>query len=439
MSLLGERAIVAGAGIGGLIAAGVLSEFFHEVLLLEKDALPLTPGQRKGVPQDGQIHVILKGGDNAFAAVFPGFRECLAGAGATPLEFGKDLQTYEGGRRHSPKSTGIVVHSQTRPLLEFTVRTLLAKLPNVRILDQTRLMDILRAPDGPVTGVAITDKDGQRRDLAADLVVECMGRSGYTGRWLAKNRGRMVAETELGIDLVYTSALLHRTAAWRGRNFGWITRPTAPHNTKSGVLVPIEGERWMMTLSGRFGEVPPEDEAGFLAYAKALEDPHVHREAKDARFATPITSYRIPRMIWRHYDQVADFPDRLIPLGDTIAGFNPLAAQGMSMAALHAITLRDALHGGLGGLGGAQGRYMTQAMKIAADVWSLGEMLDFAYPQAKGTRPDDLAERLAARAAVFKLAAHDKEVRGLVFEVQNMLRPPSALQDAALLARAFAV
>jgi catechol 2,3-dioxygenase-like lactoylglutathione lyase family enzyme len=181
------------------------------------------------------------------------------------------------------------------------------------------------------------------------------------------------------------------------------------------------------------------DQGGFLAYAKALEDPHVHREAKDARFATPITSYRIPRMIWRHYDQVADFPDRLIPLGDTIAGFNPLAAQGMSMAALHAITLRDALHGGLGGLGGAQGRYMTQAMKIAADVWSLGEMLDFAYPQAKGTRPDDLAERLAARAAVFKLAAHDKEVRGLVFEVQNMLRPPSALQDAALLARAFAV
>ena len=46
---------------------------------------------------------------------------------------------------------------------------------------------------------------------------------------------------------------------------------------------------------------------------------------------------------------------------------------------------------------------------------------------------------LAARAAVFKLAAHDKEVRGLVFEVQNMLRPPSALQNAALLARAFAV
>ena len=39
---------------------------------------------------------------------------------------------------------------------------------------------------------------------------------------------------------------------------------------------------------------------------------------------------------------------------------------------------------------------MTQAMQIAADAWSLGELLDFAYPQAKGTRPDDLAERSTA-------------------------------------------
>jgi len=265
MAFLGDRAIVAGAGIGGLIAAGVLREFFREVLLLEKDALPPHPEQRKGVPQDGQIHVILKGGDNAFEDVFPGFREFLADAGASPLEFGKDLQTFEGGRRHSPKATGIIVHSQTRPLLEFAVRTLLAQFQNVQILDRTRLLDIHRAGSGPVTGVEIMDRDGQRQTLAADLVVECLGRTGYTGRWLAKNHNQTVPVTELGIDLVYTSALMHRTAPWRGRNFGWITRPTAPHNTKSGVLVPIEGERWMMTLSGRFGEVPPEDEAGFMA------------------------------------------------------------------------------------------------------------------------------------------------------------------------------
>ena len=451
MAQLGERAIVAGAGIGGLIAAGVLADFFADVVVLEKDALPPQTGQprqRKGTPQDGQIHVILKGGDNGFEAVFPGFRAALAGAGATPLEFGKDIQTFEGGRRHSPNPTGIMAHSQTRPLLEHTVRGLLAKRGNVRVLDETRLLDIRHSPNGviggPVTGVEITDKADLRTILQADLVVEALGRSGYTGRWLAKNTGQAVPETELGIDLVYTSALLHRTPFWRGRNFGWVVRPTPPHNTKSGVLIPMEDNHWMMTLSGRFGEVPPSDQQGFMAYAAQLEDDALYQAAGQAEFATPITTYRIPRMIWRHYDQLKDFPDRLIPLGDTIAGFNPLAAQGMSVAALQAIALRDVLRDSLrycavGDLATASRRYMTKAMQIAADAWSMGEMIDFAYPQARGHRPDDLAQRLANRAAIFKLATKDHEVRALVFDVQNMLKPPSALYNADLLARANSV
>jgi 2-polyprenyl-6-methoxyphenol hydroxylase-like FAD-dependent oxidoreductase len=333
-----------------------------------------------------------------------------------------------------------MVHSQTRPLLEHTVRGLLAKRGNVRVLDETRLLDIRHSPNGviggPVTGVEIIDKAGPRTTMDADLVVEALGRSGYTGRWLTKNLGQSVPETELGIDLVYTSALLHRTPSWRGRNFGWVVRSTPPNKTKTGVLIPMEDNRWMMTLSGRFGEVPPNDQQGFMAYAAQLEDDALYQAAAEAEFATPITAYRIPRMIWRHYDRVENFPDRLIPLGDTIAGFNPLAAQGMSVAALQAIALRDVLRDGLAH---AASRYMTKAMQITADAWSLGELIDFAYPQARGHRPDDLAQRLANRAAIFKLAASDPEVRALIFDVQNMLKPPSALYNDDVLARANVV
>jgi len=409
-------------------------------VVLEKDALPPQPQQRKGVPQDGQIHVVLKGGDNAFEDVFPGFREALAAAGAAPLEFGKDIHAYEGGRVHSPRSTGIVVHSQTRPVFEFAIRSLLSRMQNVRLLDRTRLLAIQCDPNGAVSRVKFKRGDGEPEILEADLLIEALGRGGYTARWLDKDHGREVPFTELGIDLVYTSALLHRTPPWRGRNYGWIVRPSAPHDTKSGVLIPVEGDRWIMTLSGRFGEVPPEDPAGFMAYAGRLACTDLHDVAREAEFATPITSYRIPRMIWRHYDRVPDFPGRLIPLGDTIAGFNPLAAQGMSMAALQALALRDCLRdASRTGLDGAVGAYMAKAMAIAADAWSLGELIDFAYPQARGVRPDDLAQRLAERTAVFKLAAGDAEVRGLIFEVQNMLRPPSALQQPDLLARADAL
>ncbi len=433
---LGERAVVAGAGIGGLIATGVLSKFFSEVVLIEKDALPKTAELRKGVPQDSQIHIMLKGGEDAFESVFPGFCKQLADAGATPLEFGKDIYLYEGGRAHAASGTGIIVHSQTRPVFEWVARRMLSEIPNVLVRDQTRILEISLTPDGAVDGLIISDDDGRKDTLQADLLVDAMGRSGFTARWLAKTTGVQVPASRIGIDLVYASALLRRTAPWRGRNYGWAIRPTAPANTKSGVLIPVEGERWIMTLSGRFGDVPPDDPAGFMAYAGALEDKSVYEQAKDAEFETAISIYRIPEMIWRHYDKIVDFPDRLIPLGDTVAGFNPLAAQGMSMAALHALALRDSLQTGLAG---ATEAYMAKAMAIAGDAWSLGELIDLAYPQARAERPENLQQRFENRAAVLKLAATDGEVRRLVFEVQNMLRPASDLQDTALLARAFAI
>jgi len=49
---LGARAVVAGAGIGGLAAAAAVAPFFDVVTVVDKDELPETGGHRKGVVQD---------------------------------------------------------------------------------------------------------------------------------------------------------------------------------------------------------------------------------------------------------------------------------------------------------------------------------------------------------------------------------------------------
>ena len=49
-SHLGKRAIVVGAGLGGLSAARVLSDYFGEVLILDRDDLPGDASPRPGVP-----------------------------------------------------------------------------------------------------------------------------------------------------------------------------------------------------------------------------------------------------------------------------------------------------------------------------------------------------------------------------------------------------
>ncbi|HZK98548.1 MAG TPA: NAD(P)-binding protein [Caulobacteraceae bacterium] len=43
---LGARAVVVGAGVGGMMAAQVLSRHFDDVLVLEKDTLPAAPEAR---------------------------------------------------------------------------------------------------------------------------------------------------------------------------------------------------------------------------------------------------------------------------------------------------------------------------------------------------------------------------------------------------------
>ena len=51
VSLIGKQAIVIGAGMGGLVAAGALATYFEDVVVLERDALPSSAAPRIGTPQ----------------------------------------------------------------------------------------------------------------------------------------------------------------------------------------------------------------------------------------------------------------------------------------------------------------------------------------------------------------------------------------------------
>ena len=89
---LGRRAIVIGAGIGGLSAAGALAEYFEQVEIIERDGLPASAGSRSGTPQDRHPHGLLAGGLRALDQIFPGFKSDLAAAGAVPVSFARDVQ-----------------------------------------------------------------------------------------------------------------------------------------------------------------------------------------------------------------------------------------------------------------------------------------------------------------------------------------------------------
>jgi 2-polyprenyl-6-methoxyphenol hydroxylase-like FAD-dependent oxidoreductase len=52
-SFVGLRAVVVGAGLGGLATARVLADNFDEVVILVRDELPDDAAPRPGVPHSG--------------------------------------------------------------------------------------------------------------------------------------------------------------------------------------------------------------------------------------------------------------------------------------------------------------------------------------------------------------------------------------------------
>ncbi|MET9871173.1 monooxygenase, partial [Streptomyces sp. NPDC006386] len=55
----GGHCVVLGAGIAGLFAARVLSGTFDRVTVVDRDTLPETDENRRGVPQGRHAHAIL--------------------------------------------------------------------------------------------------------------------------------------------------------------------------------------------------------------------------------------------------------------------------------------------------------------------------------------------------------------------------------------------
>jgi hypothetical protein len=76
------------------MAARLASEFFDEVILLDRDNIPESPNTRDGVPQGNHFHAILPGGLGIMSKFFPDLKSELIAAGALTCTLGRDFYSY---------------------------------------------------------------------------------------------------------------------------------------------------------------------------------------------------------------------------------------------------------------------------------------------------------------------------------------------------------
>jgi len=210
--------------------------------------------------------------------------------------------------------------------------------------------------------------------------------------------------------------------------------PNAPESSRGAFLLPMENDRWIVSLGGAHGDHPPGDPEGFLAFARSLRTATVFEAIRNAELLSPIARYVFPGSLRRGFERLADFPRRLLPLGDAICRFNPFNGQGMSVAAQEANVLRLSLEQAVVAddpFAALAAAYFARLPELLAAPWSTAT-LDFVYPRTTGTRPADLARTLGFGAGLMKLAARDPEIHKLTIEVGSLVRSPSAYRDPTL-------
>src|SRR5213595_1060550 len=146
-TLIGKQAVVIGAGMAGLAAAGALADRFDRVVVLERDTLPSEPTYRAGTPQSRHVHALLLSGQRALSELFPGFEQDLAEAGAVPLRVGLDVRVERPGYDPFPqRDLGWSGYAASRPTIERAVRRRVESHANTTLRQRCRVTEVMASP-----------------------------------------------------------------------------------------------------------------------------------------------------------------------------------------------------------------------------------------------------------------------------------------------------
>jgi 2-polyprenyl-6-methoxyphenol hydroxylase-like FAD-dependent oxidoreductase len=272
------------------------------------------------------------------------------------------------------------------------------------------------------------------RVIEADLVVDATGRGSRTPVWLEELGYQRPPEERKKIDLVYVTQHFRVREPANGFDghvaINQIAHPAAP---RGNVFFPVEDNMIELTTYGILGEQPPTDQEALYEWLKSLPAKDVY---ETLRYADPVDKpvlFRFPTTLRRHYQKLDRFPFGLVVTGDAVTCFNPVYAQGMSVAAMCALVLRQHLHSGAAPV---PQDYFRDLAKDAIDApWEMTNTVDLSFPGVKGERPLKIRFGNYFLKKVQVAATRDSKVTVAYFRAAGMIERPNSLMRPKMLLR----
>jgi 2-polyprenyl-6-methoxyphenol hydroxylase-like FAD-dependent oxidoreductase len=422
-----QHAIVIGGSMAGMMAAKVLSNYFEQVTIIERDSPHEGTQARKGVPQGNHAHVLLKRGEQALGRLFPGIWQEMEALGSQNVDMAEKMHWFHCGVWKVRFNSNFPIYLQSRPLLEWKVRNRLARVGNVNFRYNTIVSHLLTSADkSRVTGVQIR-QDGYVSELTTDLIVDASGRGSQTPRWLQELGYEVPTESTVKINLGYASRLYrpasHQTPDWQGL----VVYPRIPESKRQGLVFRVEHDKWLVTLVGYAGDHPSQKEDEFMSFAESLAHPIVAQTLKQATPVSDIKTFKYPKEVRRHYEKLQRIPDGLLVLGDAFCSFDPVFGQGMSVAAMEAEALDRCLHQANGKVPGLSRHFHKRIAKLVIVPWLLATGEGLRFEEVEGKRPFYLKALHWYNTQIFELTGESEAVYADFLQVLHLMKLPTLL------------